>query len=215
MDQIPGISTDRAIEDFWDWFASNSSGLISMYAIRDFNALAEVLNRELDKIMCELAWEIGPGKKKPYLLTISSEGNPALRQIAETMIQFAPELANWEFYSAKPPRHPAGIVYLPERKTQFDTRRWKFIPMERPENGRLDLVILDEQLASADREAALKAVSIYLDELLGEDTVERWIGELRVENPTFVQNERVYDTTEIPDYLYWATHRDSNPLQNL
>lgn len=219
MDQVPGNTTTRppirTIEKFWDWFASNSSELIGLYAKRDFAALTEALNRELDKVSNELAWEIGPGKKKPYLLTISAEGNPSLRQLADTMIQFAPKVDGWEFYSSKPPRHPAGMVYLPERKTQFDTSTWKFIPLERPENGRLDLVILDEHLASANREAALKAVSIYLDELLGEDTVERWIGEFNIDSPFFRQAEKVYNTTEIPDYLYWATHRNTNPLQNL
>src|SRR5256885_9094291 len=37
------------------------------------------LFRSIDKINNELVWEIGAAAEKPYLLTISSEGNPSLR----------------------------------------------------------------------------------------------------------------------------------------
>jgi len=213
MDRFDDQALIEPIKSFWHWFATNTSGLANMYSNRAFDDLSKAVSRELDKVEEQLAWEIGPGKSKQYLFTISSEGNPRLRQIAETMIRFAPELPGWEFYSSKPPRQPAGKVYLPERNIEFDTSGWKFIPLEHPEIGRLNLLVLDERLALSDREAALKAVSIYLDELLGEDTVENWIGEFEVGSPDEAKVHKVHDMAEMPDYLYWATHREVNPLK--
>jgi len=213
MDYINDHAVIEPIKNFWHWFAINTSGIANMYSNRAFDELSKSIGRELDKVEEQLAWEIGPGKSKQYLFTISSEGNPRLRQIAETMVRSAPELPDWEFYSSKPPRQPTGKVHLPERNIEFDTSGWKFIPLENPENGRLNLVVLDERLAFSNREAALKAVSIYLDELLGEDTVENWIGEFEVGSPDEAKVHKVHDMAEMPDYLYWATHREVNPLK--
>lgn len=213
MEHVNDQALIESSKNFWHWFALNISSVTNMYSNRAFNDLSKAMNRELDRVDEKLAWEIGPGKSKQYLLTISSEGNPRLRHIAETMIQFAPELADWEFYSSRPARQPAGKVYLPERNIEFDTSGWKFIPSEHPEIGRLNLTVLDERLALSNREAALKAVSIYLDELLGEDTVETWIGEFEVGSPDEAKVCEVHDMAEMPDYLYWATHREFNPLK--
>src|SRR5256885_3238525 len=171
------------------------------------------LFRSIDKINNELVWEIGAAAEKPYLLTISSEGNPSLRPIVDEILQAAPELPDWEFYSARPARMPPGKIRLPDRKIEFDTKNWQFVPIERLETGRLDLLVLDDGLAFSDREAALKAVSIYLDQILGEDTVEAWVGHFDVETPHGSQR-KAYAITELPDYLDWVTHRETNPLRH-
>jgi hypothetical protein len=202
-----------AIETFWNWFLANSEHLGDLYKNRNFAELTSNMNVEIDRINNQLAWEIGAGTAKPYLLTISSEGNPDLRPIADEIIQAAPDLPNWEFYSAKPARTPSAKVTLPERKLEFDTTRWQFVPLERPELGRLDLLVLDDDLAFSERDAALKAVGIYLDQILGEDTVEEWIGHFDVETPHGSQL-KTYAMTELPDYLYWVTHREKNPLRH-
>jgi hypothetical protein len=178
------------------------------------DSLMREVNRELDKVDPELAWEMGPGKKQPFLLTISGEGDPRLRGIADLMIQLAPaDLEGWELYAARPARPAPAIVRLPESSEIFKTAEWKFIPLEHLENGRLDLVIIDDQLARAEHETALKAVSLYLDQFLGEDTVETWIGEFRVESTNEAQRKKMYKITDLADYLLSATHRKKNPLR--
>jgi UDP-glucose 4-epimerase len=54
--------------------------------------------------------------------------------------------------------------------------------LEQSERGGLDLVVVDDQLARSDHESARKAVSLYLDEVRGEDTLEAWIGKFSVES---------------------------------
>jgi len=203
-----------AIKRFWTWFVANADRLKGLYANERFEDLTQEMNRELDRVEQQLAWEMGPGKQKPYLLTISSEGNPRLREIADLMIELAPDLKGWELYSSRPARPAPKVVRLPESGEAFETADWEFIPMENPEKGRLDLAVVGDQLARSDREPALRAVSLYLDQLLGEDTVEMWIGEFRVESPIAAHGKKAYKITELPDYLLWVTHRENNPLRS-
>jgi hypothetical protein len=154
------------------------------------------------------------GKKKPYLLTISAEGNPKLRQIADLMVERAPELGEWEFCSSRPARPAPGAVQLPESEERFETSQSEFVPVEQPERGRLDLVVVDDQLAGADRESARRAVSLYLDQLLGEDTVELWIDRFSVESRLAAHGKKSVKMAELSDYLLWVTHRETNPVRS-
>ncbi len=203
-----------AIAQFWGWFIKSAEKLKTLYSTNQMESLTTEVNREIDKVEPELAWEMGPGKKKPYLFTISGEGDPRLRELTDLMIRLAPaNLEGWELYSARPARPAPSIVRLPESGESFKTAEWKFIPVEHPASGTLDLVIVDDRLARSNRETALKAVSLYLDQLLGEDTVEVWIGEFRVESATAVQEERMHKMSDLPDYLLSATRREQNPLR--
>jgi hypothetical protein len=204
----------EAIARFWRWFGNRAERLKTLYSTNQMDSLMREVNRELDKVDPELAWEMGPGKKQPFLLTISGEGDPRLREIADLMIRLAPDdLDEWELYAARPARPAPSVVRLPESGEKFSTVEWKFVPLEHLENGRLDLVIIDDQLARAEHETALKAVSLYLDQFLGEDTVETWIGEFRVESTNEAQRKKMYKITDLADYLLSATHRKKNPLR--
>ena len=205
----------EAINAFWNWFGVNAKSLEILYTSDRLDLLSQQVNQELDKVEPQLAWEIGPGKNKSYLLTISSEGDRKLRQIADLMIQLAPTLQEWEFYSSRPSRPAPAVVRLPESGESFQTSEWRFIPVEQPRSGRVDLIVVDDKLAHSDHSSALKAISIYLDELLGEDTVEEWIGEFKVERMLAAHGKQTYEMTELPDYLLWATHRASNPLKKI
>lgn len=204
----------EAIGRFWRWFAASAERLKNLYSTNRLEGLTREINRELDKVEPELAWEMGPGKKKPYLLTISGEGNPRLRELADLMIRLAPtNLEGWELYAARPARSAPEVVRLPESGESFKTVDWKFIPLEHPKSGRLDLVVVDDQLARSVRETALRAVSLYLDQLLGEDTVETWIGEFRVESPIAAYGNRMYKMADLADYLLSVTRREKHPLR--
>jgi hypothetical protein len=57
------------------------------------------------------------------------------------MIELAPHLQGWEFYSARPARPAPAVVRLPESGESFPTAQWEFVPIEQSKRGRLDLVI--------------------------------------------------------------------------
>jgi len=79
---------------------------------------------------------------KPYLLTISANGNPRLRQIADLMVERAPEQGNGgSTRRALLGRRP---VQSNCRKAErdFETSAAEFVSVERPERRRLDLVVV-------------------------------------------------------------------------
>jgi hypothetical protein len=43
--------------------------------------------------------------------------------------------------------------------------------------------------------------------------MEGWIGELSVERPSESLHKRVFAATELSDYLYWAIHREVDPVE--
>jgi hypothetical protein len=203
--------SDNPIQLFWKWFVEQSTFLSSLHASGHMDRLAALVNGQLDKINPELAWELGPGKKTRNSFTITGEGNRSLRLLAERIIDAAPELKDWELYATKQPRAAPSTIRLPERNLELSTSGWEFSPIERPTEGRIDLLVISSDLASIEREAALRAVSIYLDDLLGEDTVEEWLGRFEVvADPP--NGKKKYALNEIADYLLWATHREKNPI---
>lgn len=206
-------SQTDAVECFWRWFAGNVEQLKALYLTSEFGRLAMEMNRRLDRIEPQLAWELGAGIKKPYLLTISAEGNPQIRQIADLVIERAPRLEEWEFYASRPARRAPGAVQLPESVERFNTSEWKFIPVEQHQRGQLDIVVVDDKLARADPGPALKAVSLYLDQMLGEEIVEAWIGTFRVESSVAAYGKRTFKMTELPDYLFRVMCRGKNAMK--
>jgi hypothetical protein len=57
---------------------------------------------------------------------------------------------------------------------------WHFRLRPSATSDRFDLQIFDDKLASFDEKTALTAVFILLDAVLGEDMVERWIGNINI-----------------------------------
>ena len=130
------------------------------------------------------------------------------------MIELEPsDLVGWEFYAARPARSAPGTIWLPESGETFETANWRFAPLEHSRSGRLDLVVVDDQLAHSVRETALRAISLYLDQLLGEDIVETWIGEFRVESPISAHATRTYNMADLPAYLRSTRNREKKPLR--
>jgi hypothetical protein len=198
---------------FWTWFSENLLVIEALYTERKLAQLSNLIGQNLDKIDPRLAWEIGPGKQKQYLLTISGEGDVEMGDLAEQIIRAAPDVQSWEFYSARPARPGAARIRLPNRNLEFDTKGWMFSPIERADAGRLDLLIYDDALALSAPDDAVRAVWIYLGEILGDEDAERWIGEVNIGTAQVEQHDRIYGIAEIADYLYWATHRPDEPLR--
>lgn len=195
--------TRRTIQEFWTWFQENAPRLAQLYEAKRFHELSDEFSRRLDAISTELPWEMGPGKVKRYSLTLSPEGNPKLSRLIRQALLRAPEVPDWELYSSRQPRQLPGAIRLPERRLSFPTDKWRFIPDEDRVSNRIHLTIIDNRLASADRDAALKAVSILLDQFLGEQTVETCIGLITVAKSG--GKGKSYPILDLPEYIRGAT----------
>ena len=88
----------QRIYEFWDWFVEHEQ---KFRVISDPNAVREMLNNQVLQFGI-FSWEIGEGLSKPHTFTISPNGNPKMLRRSEAIIGEAPDLAQWEFYPAKP-----------------------------------------------------------------------------------------------------------------
>ena len=179
------ISQNR-LQEFWRWFSSEKGRLERLLEASDEIRLAKELSPRVKMLHEGLRWEIGPGKKSPYALTIWSGGNAELRAETDDIIKRAPSDTDWEFYSFRQAREIPEEIELNRRK--LTTTDWMFTAV-RNEDGRYDLKIFSEQLSELDESSALQAVFLYLDCALGEDAVEAFIGDIRFSRTPEVEAE--------------------------
>ncbi len=172
------MDTD-AIARFWEWWPIVAARLASAGAPV---LLAEIddLARQVDKIHPNIQVL---GKSDPNgssWLCLSSRGNLQVRPLVDRWALGAPPAANWRFLSARPPSWPA------KRKTVFPLTDIVTVPDEDNLCEVIHVRLHHPELATLERAHQDALMFTALDHLLGEDAVERWIGDVEVadEAPT-------------------------------
>jgi hypothetical protein len=173
-------ATPEAIEAFWQWFSLHHSEIENLLDQKDTSALARRVNAAVNLLSPQIAWEIGPGLVSPYMLALPPEGDASLRGIIDQIMQAAPKIQGWEFHSSRPVRPFQPEIRLPEMGLTLQTSDWQFSLEPTRGASRLELHVYDDRLAAFDEKIALTAVFILLDAVLGEDMVEKWVGDIRV-----------------------------------
>jgi hypothetical protein len=173
----------KRLDAFWSWWRKESPRLATAFDEGRAESVVEELSRRVDAIHPDLAWETGPGLAgSRHHLALSSEGDITLRVLTERWLSRAPAPdAAWEYY---PARQPSGrdaklnltlddapgieIPYADARAALEvdDGREVVHVKLHHPA-----LAHLPEKLRST-------AAFLILDDALGEDGVERWVGRL-------------------------------------
>ncbi|MGG9962693.1 hypothetical protein [Ferruginibacter sp. SUN106] len=153
---------DFQITEFWNWFAKNSNGF-------DPSNFDKGLMKELDHkiVNWELSWEIGPGFTKEYSLTLSPNGNINLLAQTNNIIDQAPMLDAWEFYSSKQPKQNWQRAKLIDKGLEFEATDWTYILLQYPDD-KVEILVKADNLKSLDKNSKEIAVDLILTNLLGE-----------------------------------------------
>jgi hypothetical protein len=153
---------DKDILNFWSWFAKKSNSLQSDNY--DQNIL-----HELDKIISNwhLGWEIGPGLSKENSLTISPNGDKNLLDKTNGIINKAPRLDNWEFYSAKQAKENWYLARLVDTDFEIDASSWTYVLLKY-EDEKIEILLKADTLANLDKKTKELAADLILTNLLGE-----------------------------------------------
>jgi hypothetical protein len=175
----------RLIDRWWRTFADESKALAASLNSPESQLFAERLQERLAQIDSRLCWEIGPGVAgKPHRLVITPEMDMELRPLTQTLLERAPDVPGWEFYSHRLVESAETLPYTLEHRVGRVPRDLRaFVEIAGPRKLAVRFVSADftegddEEPAETDCAAAFVAA----ETLLGEEFVDQWIACVSVE----------------------------------
>ena len=171
------------IHDFWAWWNKHSETYAHAFDSHQplSDELIEVMSERVAAIHEDLAWEFGPGVKSRHHLCLSAAGDPVLRVVTERWLKKGPPASEvWEYYPARQSHGSVGI------SLRFDGHdipldKYQFAIAEDTSRELLDIQAFHPSFAAMkDEHARGQALYVSLDNLLGEDGVEQWLGTIDV-----------------------------------
>jgi hypothetical protein len=167
-----------ATGDFWTWWAGGRDRVAQAIATGGFdNRLIEDISKAVRTIHPEMAWELQPGRTAQHAFCVSPEGNPELRQAALRWIATAPPAdATWEYHPAK--QASARLMGLEIGGSRFDLDETRTISSWDETRRRVDVRLWHPGFPAVPESVRQQVAFLFLDGLLGEEEVERWVGEI-------------------------------------
>jgi hypothetical protein len=173
----------KRLDDFWSWWRKESPRLAKAFDEGKADSVVDELSRRVHAIHPDLAWETGPGLAGArHHLALSSEGDITLRVLTERWRSRAPAFdAAWEYYPARQPSRfdakldltlhdaPGIVIAYADARAALEVdeaREVVHVKLHHPAFSRLP------------EKARSTAAFLVLDDALGEDGVERWVGHL-------------------------------------
>lgn len=171
--------------DFWTWWADardRIAAAIDEHALDE--KVVEEISRGVGAVHRDMAWELAPGKTARHAFCISPEGRADLRQVALRWLQSAPPVdATWEYHASKQAR--AELPGLDIGGMRFDLGEMVAITSWDASRRRVDVRLWHPMFEKVLIPVRMQLGFLFLDNLLGEDEVERWIGSIDLlEAPT-------------------------------
>ena len=176
--RAPRLPSADAVPEFWRWWTTEGSRHCA-HLLEGGNApaLDPVLSPAVDRLHPGLAWEVGPGRSGNWLLVVTAAGDPRLRATARRWLRAAPAPdGQWEYADTRQPSVDAegGRLRLgPADIALADLRTGWRVDDDRV---RVDVTVHHPEFASMDEQLRLEITFLALDNLLGEEAVELWVG---------------------------------------
>jgi hypothetical protein len=167
------------IAEFWNWWDAARGDVQA--AIEGGETAAPVLHEVLSRVAAlELACEFSAGASSRHALCVSANGDPTKRKLAYRWHDAAPPADEvFEYHPARiaSAGAPAMVLKLGGEAFAFSDLRFE-ATLDEP-RLELDLEIQHPMFRGLDEQTRAQVGFIALDNLLGEEDVERWIGALR------------------------------------
>jgi hypothetical protein len=167
------------IGEFWNWWGE-ARGEVQA-AIEERETDAPALREVLDRVAAlELACELSAGLASRHALCVSANGDPAKRKLAYRWRDAAPPADEvFEYHPARIATRSAATVVLKLGGEAFAFSDLRFeVAFDEP-RLELDLEVQHAMFRGLDEKTRAQVGFIALDNILGEEEVERWVGALR------------------------------------
>jgi hypothetical protein len=166
--------------DFWAWWAGARDRVANAIETGGFDAkLVSEVSRAVAWIDPRMAWEFARGTSARHALCLSPEGNAEIRPAALRWLASAPPAdETWEYRASRQAAQSLSVLEIGGRRMDLGEMRapasWD------ARRRRLDVQLWHPAFEGAPRGLPEQAAFLFLDNLLGEDQVERWIGQVDV-----------------------------------
>jgi len=218
------MTTKDPISAFWTFWAGVKDRIAKSFGEGGVpDELVQEINRHVSAIHEGLDWEFGPGREAQHHLCLSGHGDPELRVVAERWLHRAPEAdETWEFHAARQGHPTAGLkLEIAGQEVELDAL---VASIERDDTREvLDIEVFHPLFATIeDPNLRGRIAFIGLDTLVGEDSVERWIGSVEIapEEPEGAvpfaelaeEVERLADEATGDQWVVGKGERDGRPI---
>jgi hypothetical protein len=165
-------------EPFWVWWGGARDRIARAIAERTLPAVVDEISRNVNALDGRLGWELSKGTKAEHALIVTPEGNPEVRPLALRWADSAPPSdATWEYHSCRQ-AGPLGTLGIDGRDVNLAD--FRAIAGWDANRERLDVRLWHPALGVTPPQGRRQIAYLFLDNLLGEDAVERWIGEIEI-----------------------------------
>jgi hypothetical protein len=198
-------SAFAGIAKFWSWWETARPEVEAAIAADDFERVEPDLSQAVNGIDPGLEWEIGGPDGRE--LVITAAGEPALRSAAARWLLAAPrDRRGWGFHATRQP-DPAAlsmVLVVDEDDTEVALDGMSVAIVEDQEALRLHLTVHHDGFATLEEGQRLHIASMVLDWVLGEQNVERWVGEVAAVTERPQDAIAVADVPkEVADFAAW------------
>jgi hypothetical protein len=162
---------------FWEWW--NSEG--HTVDPTKLSAMTDQMSSRVNAIHDGLAWHFSAGSESVHRLTVSGAGAAELRPLAARWLRAAPPAsATWEFRASQEADPRALTNVLTIAGERLDLLATRFHIESDPDDLRLDVGVFHPGFLILPQDGRMQVIFLVLDWLLGEDDVERWVGNVEV-----------------------------------
>jgi hypothetical protein len=164
--------------DFWAWWAGARERIANAIETGGFDArLVDEISKAVRGVDPRLAWEFAAGQSSRHALCVSPEGSPELRPAALRWLTSAPPAdPTWEYHASR--QASPTLLTLEIGGVRMDLGEMRAIASWDETRRRADVRLWHPAFEHAPAPLRQQASFLFLDNLLGEDEVERWIGQI-------------------------------------
>lgn len=174
------IDETEQIKAWWTEFTARAEDLQDLFLDRQDWDLPAWMHEHLQGISEHLMWEFGPAVRgEGHRLVITPESQRCLRPLVKRILDCAPRLDGWEFYAYRLPESFKQAQLAVQGRTGGDISRTFFHATVNDLN-KIDLLFVSRDYQSREDRQALDDVFVATETLLGEETLDRWIGAIEV-----------------------------------
>ena len=163
---------------FWSWWSTAKDRIAAAIADRSLgrSPLVDEISANVHALHPDIAWELGRGRTAMHNLTVTVEGNLLLRRLTEQWLRSSPPPdQTWEYHASRQASAPMGLEIGGKR---FAPDEFRIASSFDESRERFDVVLFHPQFKKSDEKLVRQVLFLTLDECLGEDDVERWIGSI-------------------------------------